>query len=200
MSSASAPGTSIDQYKEKNYDSSAPLSEKIKTLFDFVDSHKVGMMTTRRKEDGMLVSRAMAIASRENEVDLIYHTNVETGKAHEIESDPHVSVSFYKDTTGEWVSISGHAEIVTDRAVVKKYYSPGLKAWIGDQGDGVHDGGPMDPRIGIIKVKTHTATYAVQTATTIGKFYGIAKGIVTGQVPSINSIVECKDSRPFTHN
>ena len=70
----------------------------------------------------------------------------------------------------------------------------GLKAWIGDKGDGVHDGGPHDPRIGIIRVKVATVTYAVQTVSTISKFYGIAKGVVTGQVPSINAIVELDES------
>ena len=61
---------------------------------------------------------------------------------------------------------------------------------MGDQGDGVHDGGPQDPRIGIIRVKVKTVTYAVQTVSNISKFFGIAKGVVTGQVPSINAIVE----------
>jgi len=136
----------------------------------------------------------MAVADRENTVDLIFHTHIESGKTEELEQNSKVGVSFYKDNTGEWVSISGDAEVVQDRATVEKYYSPSLKAWIGDKGDGVHDGGPHDPRIGIIRVKVHTVTYAVQTATQIGKFYQIAKGVVTGQVPSINAIVELSES------
>lgn len=126
------------------------------------------MLTTQRK-DGLLVARAMAVADRENTVDLIFHTHVESGKTEELENNSKVSVSFYKDTTGEWVSVSGNAEVVTDRATVEKYYSPSLKAWIGDKGDGIHDGGPNDPRIGVIRVKVVTVTYAVQTSTQLGK-------------------------------
>jgi hypothetical protein len=48
-------------------------------------------------------------------------------------------------TKGEWVSISGNAELSNDREKVHKYYSPTLKAWLGDLGDGTHDGGPNDP-------------------------------------------------------
>lgn len=109
----------------------------------FLDAHKVGMLTTQRK-DGLMVARAMAVADRENTVDLIFHTHTESGKTEELENNSKVGVSFYKDSTGEWVSISGDAEVVTDRATVEKYYSSSLKAWIGDKGDGVHDGGPSD--------------------------------------------------------
>lgn len=151
------------------------------------------MLSTQRK-DGLIVARAMAVADRENTVDLIFHTHAESGKTEELENNSKVGVSFYKDTTGEWVSISGDAEVVTDRPTVEKYYSPSLKAWMGDKGDGIHDGGPQDPRIGIIRVKVVTVTYAVQTSTQLGKFYQIAKGTITGSVPSINAIVELTEA------
>lgn len=63
--------------------------------------------------------------------------------------------------TGEWASVSGEASVITDRSVVKKYYTPALKAWLGDLGDGKHDGSEDDPRIGVIKVSARTATYAI---------------------------------------
>merc|ERR1712113_1246379 len=67
--------------------------------------------------------------------------------------------------------------------VVRKHYSPALKAWIGDLGDGKHDGGPEDPRIGIIRVKTSTAQYAVSNRTQIGGFVELAKGVASGEAP-----------------
>lgn len=76
------------------------------------------MMSTITKS-GLVVARAMAVADRES-VDLIFHTHAESGKTDELEANPKVGVSFYKDTTGEWVSISGNAEVVTDRATVEK--------------------------------------------------------------------------------
>jgi hypothetical protein len=72
--------------------------------------------------------------------------------------------------------------------VVRKHYSPGLKAWIGDLGDGKHDGGPEDPRIGIIRVKAKTAQYAIAKRTSIGGFVELAKGIATGEAPSVNKL------------
>ena len=78
--------------------------------------------------------------------------------------------------------------------MVKKHYSPALKAWIGDLGDGKHDGGPEDPRIGIIRVKASTATYAVSNSTTLGSFVELAKGVASGQPPKVNKLRELTES------
>lgn len=69
-----------------------------------------------------------------------------------------------------------------------KYYSPALKAWIGDLGDGKHDGGPDDPRICAIKVTALTAQYATAKRTAIGGFVEFAKGVVTGESPDVNKL------------
>lgn len=90
--------------------------------------------------------------------------------------------------------MSGKATIETDRDMVKKYYSPALKAWIGDLGDGKHDGGPEDPRIVLIKVQTHTAQYAISKRTAIGGFVELAKGVATGEAPSVNKLRQLSDS------
>jgi hypothetical protein len=63
---------------------------------------------------------------------------------------------------------------------VRKYYSPSLKAWVGDLGDGVHDGGPEDPRIAIIKIRAVSATYALQRGTAMSRGLEMAKGALTG--------------------
>ena len=94
--------------------------------------------------------------------------------------------------------MSGTPSIITDREVVKKYYSPALKAWLGDLGDGKHDGGPDDPRIGIIRVTTKTATYAVVRKNVVGRAAEIAQGIVTGKTPSVNKLREISEQEVAT--
>ena len=119
----------------------------------------------------------------------MFHTNTESGKTDDLKSDPKINIAFL-NPTGEWASISGEADIVTDREMVRKYYSPALKAWLGDLEDGKHDGGPEDPRIGVIKVTAKTATYALATRTMLGRATEIAKGIVTGSSPNVNKLRE----------
>ncbi|KAK4692693.1 hypothetical protein P7C71_g4561, partial [Lecanoromycetidae sp. Uapishka_2] len=143
-----------DPYKAKNL-TDPELSEKVQDLVTFIESCKFGMMTTRIESSGLLTSRCMALAAKEGGgVDLLFHTNTESGKTDDLKNDPKINIAFL-NSTGEWASVSGEAEIVTDREVVRKYYSPALKAWLGDLEDGKHDGGPEDPRIGTPLQKAH---------------------------------------------
>lgn len=122
-----------------------------------------------------------------NGIDLLFHANTESGKTDDLQSDPEINLAFL-NASGEWASISGEASIETDRETVKRYYSPGLKAWIGDLNDGKHDGGPDDPRICLIKVKAKTAQYAISNRTIVGELVEFAKGVATGEAPSVNKL------------
>lgn len=100
----------------------------------------------------------------------------------------------FLNNSGEWASISGSASNVTDRSLVKKHYSPMLKTWMGDLGDGKHDGGPEDPRIGIIRIKTLSATYAVVSKNIVSRAVEVAQGVVTGKAAEINKLREISES------
>jgi len=175
-----------DPYTAKNKEEPS-LKEKVADLSAFVDRCKFCMMTTAT-DDGLLASRCMALAAKEgNGVDMIFHTNTESGKTDDLQSHREINLGFLNNS-GEWASISGTASIETDREKVHKYYSPALKAWIGDLGDGKHDGGPDDPRVALIKVKAKTIQYATSRATAVGSTIELVKGMVTGEAPSVNKL------------
>jgi len=83
---------------------------------------------------------------------------------------------------------------VTDRDLVKKHYSPQLKAWLGDLGDGIHDGGENDPRIGIIRVKMVTSHYSISSKNIIGRVAEVAQGTMTGKPAAVNKLREISES------
>ncbi|KPI35783.1 Protein bli-3 [Cyphellophora attinorum] len=169
---------SSDPYKDKNQDEPG-TAQKIEDLSSFVKSSKFGMMTTRSGE--LLASRAMAVAGQEADgLDLIFHTNNQSGKTDDLSSDPHVNVSFI-NASGEWASISG------------------LKAWLGDLGDGKHDGSENDPRIGVIKVEAKTATYALAKGTMVGRAIEVVKGAVTGETANVNKLREISEQEIKQH-
>ena len=118
---------------------------------------------------------------------MIFHTNTESGKTDDLQSHREINLGFLNNS-GEWASISGLASIETDREKVRKHYSPALKAWLGDLGDGTHDGGPEDPRIGLIKVNAKTIQYATSRASQIGSTIELVKGVVTGEAPAVNKL------------
>jgi len=169
---------------------SAPTKEKVDELSAFIDSCKFAMMTTRTADTGLLVSRCMAVGAKESGgVDLLFFTNTESGKTNDLDADSSTNVAFL-DSSGQWASISGTASIDTDRAIIKKHYSRQLKTWMGDLGDGKHDGGPDDPRIGAIRIKSKTITYSFFKRSAVGRTVEIAKGAVTGETPGFNYIRE----------
>lgn len=131
--------------------------------------------------------QSLTTKQENNEIDFIFHANVESGKTDDLKADSDINLGFL-NSFGEWASISGKASVVTNRDEVKKHYSPTLKAWMGDLGDGTHDGGPMDPRICLIKVKTITAQYATSRKGVIGSAVEIAKGAVTGDAAQVNRL------------
>lgn len=100
-----------------------------------------------------------------------------------------MNISFL-NATGEWASVSGTSSIITDRDVVRKYYSQQLKTWLGDLGDGKHDGGPEDPRIGVIKVEANTITYAISRGNFVSRGVEMVQGAVTGNAAQVNKLRE----------
>jgi len=175
-----------DPYTAKNKDE-VPLKEKVEDLIHFADKQKFCLLTTITPE-GQVATRCMALAGKENNgIDFIFHTNTESGKTDDLEANPQVNLGFLA-SSGEWASISGKASVVTDRAEVKKHYSSHLKVWLGDLGDGKHDGGPEDPRIGVIKVHSSTIQYATSRRTAIGGAVEVAKSFVTGETAQVNKL------------
>ena len=124
---------------------------------------------------------------QEGHVDFIFHANSESGKTNDLDANPDVNLGFLNNS-GEWASVSGHASIETDRDTVHKYYSPALKAWMGDLGDGKHDGGPDDPRVVVIRVKSKTIQYATSRKNPVAAAVEFAKGVVMGEAPQLNKL------------
>jgi general stress protein 26 len=127
-------------------------------------------------------------------IDFILHTNLFTGKTGDLTLHPReTNMSFLDPVSGSWASVSGAATIHSDRDTIAKYYTPELKVWLGDLGDGVHNGGPSDPRIGIIRLESKFVTYTIAKKGLIGRTVDIVKGAAKGEAPSINRMRELSE-------
>ena len=174
---------------DKNRDNEVPLEKKLDDLYALIDGIETAMLTTRRR-DGALVSRAMQTQRRTAGADLWFMTNAESEKFEDLAVDPHVNVSFYRDRTREWVSVSGHAILSKDRDLIDSLYKPDWKAWLGDQGDGKRDGGPHDPRIALILVEADSVVYSKNNRSMPLALFQVVKGMVTGEPPKVADLRE----------
>ena len=160
-----------------------PTEKKVEDLYKLVEGIEIAMFTTRRS-DGHLVSRPMDTQIRSAGADFWFATDIETHKLEELEFDPHVNLSFYRDKSREWISVSGRARVVRDRAKIHELYKPDWRAWFGDEG-GERDGGPDDPRIGLLAVDADSVVYMVNNTPRPVVLFEVVKGIITGNEPNV---------------
>lgn len=171
---------------EKSTDDNVSPTKKIEELYSLVEGIETAMLTSRRF-DGTLISRPMATQEKRPRVDFWFVTSTETHKVDEIEAQPEVNLSYYNNKSREWVSVSGTARIVTDRDLIRTLYKPDWKAWFGDEG-GARNGGPNDPRLVLIEVEAHEATYLKSNEPRAVQLFKVAKALITGDTPKIGDM------------
>ncbi len=160
-----------------------PTEKKLDELYELIDDMEIAMMTTRRK-DGSLVTRPMATQEHGPLADLWFVTSNETHKVDELEADPNVCLGYYDNGTKEWVSVSGTAALVQDRAKIHELYEPDWKAHFEDEG-GKRDGGPDDPRFALICVDAHSVHYMKAKYSRPRTLFELARGMVTGKAADL---------------
>jgi general stress protein 26 len=171
---------------DKMKDETASTEKKLDELYELIEGIEIAMMTTRLV-DGSLVSRPMAVQKRRPGVDMWFMTTTDTHKVDELQAQPEVNLSFYRDRTREWVSVSGTARLDREPERIRRLYQKDWKAWLPDEG-GDMDGGPGDPRIVLIEIDAHSAMYMKSNIPRPVALFRVAKAIVTGKPPKIGTI------------
>lgn len=170
----------------RNTNDNVSPEKKIEELYALVDGIDIAMMTSRNF-DGTLISRPMATQAKRPRVDFWFVTSTETHKVDEIQAQPEVNLAYYNNKSREWVSVSGTARVVTDRDLIRTLYKPDWKAWFGDEG-GDRNGGPNDPRLALIEVEAHEATYLKSNQPRAVQLFKVAKAMITGTAPKIGDM------------
>jgi general stress protein 26 len=154
--------------------------DKFYALIEEID---VAMMTTRRA-DGHLESRAMANQKWAPGADLWFVTSADTEKVRDLKQDPHINLAYYNPKTREWISVSGIAQLTTERRVIAELYAPDWKIWFPDEGDPRH-GTPDDPRLVLIGVDIHAAVFLEVNKARPVLLYELVKGWLSGESPEL---------------
>jgi len=146
-------------------------NEAIKKLNELIEGIDFCMLTTM--DGGYLRSRPMSTQKFEFNGDLWFFTSDDTHKMDEIKADDRVNVAYSKPDDNCYVSVSGNAEMVKDRAKIEELWSPILKAWFPD--------GLDDPHLCLLKVSVEQAEYWDAPSSKIIQLVGFVKALATGQ-------------------
>ena len=152
--------------------SKAERSEAVAKLAKLIKGIKFAMLTTAC-DDGTLRSRPMATQRRPFDGELWFFTDDESPKVSEIRKDQHVNVSYADPDSNTYVSVSGRATLVKDKARAKELWNPFYRAWFPD--------GLDDPRLGLLRVTVEQAEYWDAPSSAMAHLFGVAKAMVTGK-------------------
>ena len=146
-------------------------AEQIKKLAELIGDIEFAMLTTV-DTDGSLRSRPMAVQPREFDGDLWFFTKASTPKVEEVEREEEVNVSFSRPDKQHYVSVSGKAQVVRDRAKIEELWSPELKAWFPEGSD--------DPDLALLRVRAVKAEYWDGRSSLVSHVIGLVKAVATG--------------------
>lgn len=154
----------MDMQQQKDRDLS-----KIKKM---VDDIRIAMLTTV-DDSGHLVSRPMAVQQMDEDGTLWFFTKKSSPKVEQIEQNEHqVNISFADADDSSFVSISGSAQEMNDRAKIDELWSEAAKPWFPE--------GKDDPELTLLKVHTDMAEYWDSTSSRMVRFLEMARAAVTG--------------------
>lgn len=147
--------------------------EKRERLYDLLKDFDTAMLVTRAA-DGHMHARPMAVAELNPDADAYFVTGIDSPKAAEINAESTVTLTF--QSSNQYASVSGRAEIVRDRALIERLYKEGWKVWF--------PGGRNDPSISLIRFMAQDAEYWDNAGAQGLKFvYNAAKAYIKGDTP-----------------
>ena len=137
---------------------------------ELIKDFRFAMFTTRNAND-RLVSHPLTVQEAEFDGDLWFLVSRSASLVADIAKDERVGISLSSNES--WVSLSGTAELVEDRAKVKELWSPTVEAWFTN--------GPDDPDVGLLKFSAESAEYWDSPGGKIASLFSFVKSKITGE-------------------
>lgn len=134
-----------------------------------IDGIPVAMLTTI-DADGTLSSRPMWALEMDAAGALWFFTDLRSGKVQRMRP---ANLTFADAGRGTWVSLSGHGELVMDRAHIQRLWSVMAKPWFPD--------GPGSPELALLKFEPDAADYWDAPNSKMVRAFGLLATVVTGR-------------------
>lgn len=142
-------------------------------VWTLMDKISFCMLSTREGDD--IRARPMAAHTAREENAVYFLTDADSAKDADVARNPHVGLAFADAGGQKYVSVSGTAEVLNDRAKIKELWSTWAKAWWG---------GPDDPAIRLLKVTPKDAQYWDSPGTVVSYVKMLAAAVSSAR-PSV---------------
>jgi general stress protein 26 len=146
--------------------------QAVKKVAELIEDIEIAMLTTV-DADGSLRGRPMMTQEAEFDGELWFFTADPSPKTGEVRRDRQVNLSYMRPDKQRYVSVSGRAEVVRDRAKMEQLWRPALKAWFPN--------GLEDPELALLRVAVEHAEYWDSPSGKVVQLMGLASALVKGE-------------------
>jgi general stress protein 26 len=154
----------------------------LEKLADLIEESRIAMLTTA-EADGTLRSRPLATLKLDAEGALWFFTSASSPKIGEIEQNAwRVNLSYANPEEQSYVSISGTARTLRDRATMRELWTPWIKPWF--------PRGLDDPDLVLLKVTIDQAEYWDAPDSGAKRLWGLARALATGNKAGLGENVK----------
>ena len=150
------------------------MTEMQAELWERIQEVRTALMTTL-ESDGSLRSRPMWTQGDEFDGSLWFFARDDGPLVDELERDGRVGLSYGAPDKDLYLSVSGRAELVHDRAKAKELWNTYAEAWFPE--------GVDDPNLALLRVDVEQAQYWEDKKPKVLQFAEIVIGAVTGNPP-----------------
>jgi general stress protein 26 len=123
---------------------------ELNKLSELIKDIPVAMLTTV-DEDEYVRSRPTTARAPGADGMLWFFTRAVAGRLHDVEAHPRVNVAYVDAVKQHYISVSGRARLLRDRARIQELWTQKDLTWLPD--------GPEDPQLALIAVEVDAAEY-----------------------------------------
>ena len=149
----------------------APTAD-LSRLIEKIKGQPYAMLTTAN-EQGHLHARPMYTQEPDASGVLWFFTDKESAKVHEVRRDAQVCVAYGHPGDNLYVSVTGQAKLVSDRAKIDELWTENLTAWFPK--------GKDDPSIVLLRVDIERGEYWDSPSNVFVQAYAYVKALTTGE-------------------
>ena len=143
-------------------------------LWAMIKKHRFAMMTTQH-EGGALRSRPMTTIERREDQSMWFFAKSDAAVTAALAARPQVCLSYSDPADHDFISVAGHALIVTDIDKKKELWGPMVQAWLPE--------GPQASSVVLLQVKPEHAEYWDAKSSKLVQLFSLVKALATGQPP-----------------
>jgi general stress protein 26 len=145
--------------------------DPVQVLGQQIAGIRFAMLTTYDR-NGRLCSRPMTTQNNRFDGSIWFLTDRRTHPAEDIQLHPQVNVCYVDSEEHRYVSVSGTASLVDDRAKMREFWQPAFAVWF--------PGGPDDPHLVLLRIQVEHADYWDSPSSWSGRLVAFAKALATG--------------------